>query len=74
MPRDFPAKVDEISVKRHRSDVVRLMQLLMNGSYGRNARGGIVELTCSGPCGVGVHVQKARHNLQAVLDAVIDLL
>jgi hypothetical protein len=71
---DFLAKVDEIPVKRDRSDVVRFMKLLMNGSYGRDARGGFVELTCSGPCCLGVHVQQARHNLQAVLDAVIDLL
>ena len=50
------------------------MQLSMNGSYGRDARGGVVELTCSGPCGVGVHVQQARYDLQAVHGAVIDLL
>ena len=71
---DFPTKVDEIPVKRYRFDVVRFMQLLMNGGYGRNARGGIVKLTRGGSCGLRVHVQQARYNLQAVPDAVIDLL
>jgi hypothetical protein len=42
---------------RNRSDFVRFMKLFMNGSYGRNARGGIVELTCSSPGDVGVHVE-----------------
>ncbi len=46
---DFPAKFDEILVKRDRSDVVRHVKLSMNGCYGRNARGCIVELTCSDP-------------------------
>ena len=55
--RDVPAKVDEILVKRTCSDVVRFMKLFMNGSYGRNARGGIVELACSSPGDVGVHLQ-----------------
>jgi hypothetical protein len=67
------AKVEQISVKRDRCDVVRLVKLSMNRCYGRHARGGIVELTCSGPRGVSMHVQQARHDLQAVLDAVIDL-
>jgi len=31
---DFPAKVNEILVKRDRSDVVRFVKLLMNGGYG----------------------------------------
>jgi len=55
--RDFLAKVDQIPVKRDRSDVVGQMKLVMNGCYGRNARGGVMELTCSGPCGVGVHMR-----------------
>src|ERR1700691_5883606 len=56
---DFSAKVDKVPVKRDRSDVIRYMQLSMNGSYGCNARGGGVELIRGGPGGIGVHAQKA---------------
>ena len=57
-----------------RSDVVSLVKLLVHGGDGRNTGGGTVEVTCCSARCLGLHVQKARHDLQAVFDAVVDLL
>ena len=65
-------KVDEILVKRKCANVVMLVELFVNGGDGRDAGSGVVELTCCGPGCVCLQMKKPRHNLQAILDAMID--
>ena len=43
------AKLDQVTVKRDRANIVEVVKLLMNGGDGRDARRSVVELTCRGP-------------------------
>ena len=45
--RDAPAKVGEILVKRDRPDIIRFMKVFVNGRYGPDACGSIVELSAA---------------------------
>ncbi len=67
-------KFNEETVERHCSDVVISVKLLMDSSDGSDAGSSVVKLTCCGPCCLSLQMQKAGHDLQAVLDAVVDLL
>ena len=71
--RNLLTKINEVTVKRHGSNIVIFVKLLVNGGDGRDARSSVVELTCCGPRCLSLQIQKAGHNLQAVLNAVIDL-
>ena len=72
--RDRLTKVDEITIKNHCTDIVIFVKLLVNGGDGRNTGSSVVELACCGARCFRLQIQKARHNLQAVFHAVLDLL
>ena len=72
--RNLLTKVGEVPVKHHRSDIIKFLKLLVNSGDGRDTGSSVVELTCCGARCSCLQMQKARHNLQAVFDAVIDLL
>src|SRR5665213_2287637 len=68
------AKVGEVFIELHRSNVVRLMKLAVDGGDSGDTGGGILQLRLRCACCSGLQMQKARHDLQTVLDAMIDLL
>ena len=52
-------KINEVTVERHRSNVVIFVKLLVNGGDGRDARGSVMKLTCRGPCCTRLQMQDA---------------
>jgi hypothetical protein len=56
-----------------KTNIIIFMKLFVNEGNCGDPSSRVVKLTCSGPCCFCLQMQEARDNLQAVLDAVIDL-
>jgi len=67
-------KIDEVPVKRHYTNIVVFMELFVNEGDGRDPSGRVVKFARGGTRCFCLQMQKARHNLQAILDPMIDLL
>ena len=70
---DRLTKIDEVTINLHRSDIVIFVKLLVDDGDGLDARRCVVKLICCGARCFGLQMQETGHNLQVVLDAVIEL-
>src|SRR5580700_5251620 len=68
------AKIIDVPVEYYGPNGVKFVKLLVNGGDGRDTRRSVIELTCCGTGCLCLQIKKARHNLQAVLNSVVDLL